>query len=126
VVLLGVVEVLAAIAGIAVGGPWLAVAAVLYLGFALFTIAAVRGGIPVQSCGCFGREDTPPTMIHIVYNLTATAAIGFLALTGGAAVPWAAAATEMALFVGFSLVGGYLSYLLLAQLPQTLALVDRS
>jgi hypothetical protein len=126
VVLLGVLEVLSAIVGIAVGGRWLAPAAALYLGFALFTVAAVRGNLPVQSCGCFGREDTPPTVIHIVYNLAATAAIGFLALTGGAAVPWSAPSMEIALFLGFSMIGGYLSYLLLAQLPQTLALVYRS
>jgi hypothetical protein len=124
VVLLGVVEVISAMVGIAVGGWWLAPAAALYLGFSVFTVAAVRGRIPVQSCGCFGREDTPPTAIHIVYNLVATVAIGLLALTGGSPVSWSAPVVEIGLFLGFSLIGGYLSYLVLAQLPQTLALID--
>jgi hypothetical protein len=126
VVLLGVVEVLAAIVGIVIGGWWLAPAAILYLGFTGFMFAAVRGRIPVQSCGCFGREDTPPTTLHIVYNLSATAALGFLAVTGGSAVPWTYPTVDLALFLGFALIGGYLSYLVLARLPQTLALADQS
>ncbi len=126
VVLLGVVEVLAAIVGIVIGGWWLAPAAILYLGFSGFTFAAVRGRIPVQSCGCFGREDTPPTALHIVYNLIATAALGYLAVTDRSAVPWAGPAVELALYLAFGLIGGYLSYLVLARLPQTLALADRS
>jgi len=126
VVLLGLAELLAVIAGIAIGGPWLAPAAALYLGFTVFTLAAVRGRIPVQSCGCFGREDTPPTWFHVAYNVVATLAIGYLALTDQAAVAWTAPTLETAVFLGFSLIGGYVSYLLLAQLPQTLALVDQS
>lgn len=126
VVVLGVMEVLAAVAGMVFGGWWLAPAAALYLGFSVFTLAAVRGQIPVQSCGCFGREDTPPTSVHIVYNLTATLSLGYLALTDKAAIPWSAPGLEVALFLGFSFIGGYLSYLILAQLPQTLALANRS
>ncbi|HET7846614.1 MAG TPA: MauE/DoxX family redox-associated membrane protein, partial [Acidimicrobiia bacterium] len=55
VVALGLIEVVAAMAGIVAGGRWLALAGALYLGFSVFTFAALRGRIPVQSCGCFGR-----------------------------------------------------------------------
>jgi len=126
VVLLGLGEVVAASVGIVIGGGWLAPAAILYLGFTGFTFAAVRGRIPVQSCGCFGRDDTPPTTFHIFYNVIATMALGYLTITGQSAVPWSGSATEVALFLAFSVIGGYLSYLLLARLPQTLALVGKS
>jgi hypothetical protein len=121
VLILGVSEVAAAVFGIVVGGSSLALAAALYLGFSIFTFAAVRGRIPVQSCGCFGRDDTPPSVIHVVYNVSATIALGFLAVTGMPAVPWSEATIDVAMFLGFSLIGGYLSYLLLAQLPRTLS-----
>ena len=70
--LLGIFEVLAAAAALTMGGWWVAPAALLYLGFTGFTLAAVRHQIPVQSCGCFGREDTPPAVVHVVYNAIAT------------------------------------------------------
>ena len=124
VIVLGVLEVVAAVAGIVAGGRWLAVAAVLYLGFSMFTLAAVWGRIPVQSCGCFGRDDTPPTPLHIVYNIAATAAIGYLILTDQQAVPWSNSGIEVALFIGLSLIGAYLSYLALSQLPRTLSMLS--
>jgi hypothetical protein len=124
VVVLGVLEVVAAVAGIVAGGRWLAGAAALYLGFSLFTLAAVRGRIPVQSCGCFGREDTPPTALHIAYNVSATAALGYLVVTGQPAVPWSNSGVEIALFLGLSLIGAYLSYLVLSQLPRTLSMLN--
>lgn len=122
--LLGVLEVLAAATAITLGGWWAAPSALLYLGFTWFTWAAVRRRIPVQSCGCFGREDTPPTVVHVVYNSAATIALAVLVVSGGDAVPWSGPLPEVALFLGFGLVGGYLSYLLLAQLPRTLGLAS--
>lgn len=124
VVVLGVLEIVAAVSGMVAGGLWVAPAAALYLGFTFFTFAAVRGQIPVQSCGCFGREDTPPTALHIVYNLSATMAFGYLMITGQPAVPWSDPGIEIALFLGYSLIGAYLSYLVLAQLPRTLSITN--
>ena len=46
VVALGFIEVVAAVGGIVGGGRWLAPAGALYLGFSVFTLAAVRGRIP--------------------------------------------------------------------------------
>lgn len=122
--LLGAFEVLAAASALAMGGWWTASAAVLYLGFTWFTLAAVRRQIPVQSCGCFGREDTPPSVIHVVYNAIAALALLVLVVTDAAAVPWSGPALTLVIFLGFGLIGGFLSYLLLAQLPRTLDLAS--
>jgi hypothetical protein len=117
---LGVAEMVAAVTGLAFGGAWLAIGAVLYLGFALFTFAAVQKRLPIQSCGCFGREDTPPTTLHVVFNTVSTIALAYLVFTGASAVPWAEPPLELALYLSFSMVGAYLAYLVLSQLPRTL------
>lgn len=58
------------------GGRPLAVAvAVVYGAFAVFVAHALRVGVD-GSCGCFGREDTPPSWLHVVVNVgVATAAV---------------------------------------------------
>jgi hypothetical protein len=122
---LGVTEILAAAAGLAWGGIWLLGALGLYAGFAVFTLLAVKEKIPVQSCGCFGREDTPPTWAHVVFNGLSTVAIGYLVAVNRAPVPWSEPGGQILLFSVFGLIGAYLSYLLLVQLPRTLAEVGR-
>ena len=69
---LGVVEiVVAAAAGITFERPLLALLAAMYLAFAAFVAAALGANTPLQSCGCFGRADTPPSTVHLGLNLTA-------------------------------------------------------
>jgi hypothetical protein len=119
--LLGALEVAASIAGLLLGGPWVIPAAVLYFGFFAFTWMAVRRVIPVQSCGCFGREDTPPSWFHIGFNLVALAALVMLAVTDGSPIPWDASIVETSVYLGYAALGTFLSYLLLTRLPQTLA-----
>lgn len=69
---LGGTEVVVGVAAIITFLPAvLALAAALYLGFAAFVAAALRAGTAVQSCGCFGRADTPPTALHLVSNVVA-------------------------------------------------------
>jgi hypothetical protein len=63
-----------------------AVVALSYLSFTAFVARALVRRLPVGSCGCFGRVDTPPSAWHVGVNLgCATAAVG-AALTGPA--PW--------------------------------------
>ena len=46
-----------------------ALVALSYLGFAgVVAVARWRGG-PLATCGCFGRPDTPPTVLHLVLDL---------------------------------------------------------
>ncbi|MGH8916076.1 MAG: MauE/DoxX family redox-associated membrane protein [Acidimicrobiia bacterium] len=121
---LGLTEIVAAIAGLALGTKWLALAALLYLGFAVFTTAAVRRRLPIQSCGCFGRADTPPTNIHVTFNIVATVALAYLAIATRQVMPWEGPPLELALYLSFSLIGAYLAYLVLSQLPRTLHLTN--
>ncbi len=120
--LLGTVEMVVAVAALAVGG-WSALLAAsgLYLAFAVFTFSALINRIPLQSCGCFGREDTPPTSIHVVYNLVSAVAIGIL-VTGPAPIDWTTGIIELALYLVFASIGVYASYLLMTRLPQLLEL----
>jgi hypothetical protein len=70
---------------VAVGGEllWLGVAA-SYAGFAAFVLVALRRGTMIGSCGCFGREDTPPHPTHVALNLAlaATSLIAAATLSG--------------------------------------------
>ena len=118
---LGACEIVVGLGGLALGGVTAGAAALLYAGFTVFTFAAVRKRIPIQSCGCFGREDTPPSVIHVAYDATAAAAIGFVALNNGP-VDWAMPSLDLVLYLGFAAVGVVASYFLMTRLPQVLAL----
>jgi hypothetical protein len=66
-----------------VGGPVAAGLVVAsFLGFAAFVAGALRAGTAVGSCGCFGREDTPPRPRHVAVDV-ALAAAAAVALAGG-------------------------------------------
>lgn len=119
---LGTLEIVAAIAGTILGGPASAVVGVLYLSFAVFVAIALKRELPLQSCGCFGRDDTPPTRGHLLFNtVSAVAAFGVAA---GGESPFALLADQplAALpYAAFVALGVWVVYLLLAELPQTLA-----
>ncbi len=119
--LLGGTEVAASIVGLAFGGPWVSGAALLYLGFLTFTWLALRNVVPGQSCGCFGREDTPPSWIHVGYNLAGLIALVSVVVGDGSPIPWDAPMVEAALYLAYAAVGSFVSYLLLARLPNNLA-----
>jgi hypothetical protein len=58
-------EVIVGAAALVVVGPALAgTVAASYVAFAGFVVLARRRGGPLASCGCFGRPDTPPTVLH--------------------------------------------------------------
>jgi hypothetical protein len=93
--------------------------AAIYLGFAGFVAYALLRRLPLQSCGCFGRSDTPPGWLHVGVNLSAAGVAGALALGGGgdligllreqpaAGIP----------YLGFVGIGAVLTALLLSELP---------
>lgn len=110
-----VVAVAAVVWPLAVG-----VASLAYVGFVVFTAVAARRDTPLRTCGCFGRDETPSSPLHLVFNVVATGALGFLAVTGTPLLP-ALPGLELVGFVAFAALGVYAAYLLLAVLPETLA-----
>ncbi|MET0567005.1 MAG: MauE/DoxX family redox-associated membrane protein [Acidimicrobiia bacterium] len=117
---LGTVELAASVMGLLLGGPWVIAATVLYIGFLVFSWLALRNIVPVQSCGCFGRDDTPPSWFHVVFNVTALIALVVVGVTDGSPIPWDAPTVETSVYLGYAALGTFLAYLLLTRLPQTL------
>jgi hypothetical protein len=65
-------------AALVVGGPVVAaLVAASYVAFTAFVISALRADVPVGTCGCFGRPDTPPRVLHAVID--AVLALGAVA-----------------------------------------------
>jgi hypothetical protein len=80
--LMGGGEVVVGLGAALTGWPWLAaLVAVAYAGFAGFVGAALRRGTPLQTCGCFGSVDTPPTRIHLVVDIAASVVAAAAAAT---------------------------------------------
>jgi hypothetical protein len=124
--LLGLAEVVGTIVALVTAGTSVLLAVGLYAAFAAFTLAAVVFRLPLQSCGCFGREDTPPTILHVAFNFIATSALLFLFFTGSAPIDWALPALDLALYLGFTVMGVYATYLLMTRLPQVLELAGET
>jgi hypothetical protein len=76
-------ELALGVLAIVAGGPvvWL-LAALSYAAFAIFVGSALARDLPIGSCGCFGRTDTPPHPVHVLLNaaLAAVAVTAALAL----------------------------------------------
>jgi Methylamine utilisation protein MauE len=121
---LGAVELTLGATALVTGArPLLALTAAAYLAFAAFVAAALLSGAPLQSCGCFGQRDTPPSVVHLATNLAA-AVVLLIAAAGDlpkpadvlADQPWHAAP-----FVLLVLISLELSYLVFTALPAVLA-----
>ena len=72
--LVGASEAAAGVAALFLGGAAAWAVGLLYAAFALVVLRAVLTG--ADSCGCFGRLDAPPSLIHVVGNLV-LAAVSF-------------------------------------------------
>jgi hypothetical protein len=121
--MLGATELVLGAAALVTGSrPLLALTAAAYLAFAAFVVMALLSGSPLQSCGCFGQRDTPPSAVHLAMNVTA-AVVLLVAAAGNlpkpadvlADQPWHAAP-----FVLLVLLSLELSYLVLTALPAVL------
>jgi hypothetical protein len=125
----GVVEAVIGVSALVTGGTVSAVLVALsYLGFLGFVLAALRRDVPVASCGCFGKVDTPPSRVHVGVNLVAVAAALTVAVDPGAGIadtvrgqPLAGIPYLLLVTLGVSLV-----FVALSSLPQTLALVPNT
>jgi len=117
---------LAVAAGALAGGGRLfaGLVAASYLAFAIFVLVALRGGVPLSSCGCFGVADTPPTAVHVGINVAATAVAGAVAL-GWAHAGGLPDITTMegslllrVVFVVLTAASAWLAYVALTELPK--------
>lgn len=61
--------------------------ALLYLAFAAALARLLRSGADLDSCGCLGATDAPPSWIHVTFNLAAVAIACVAALLGSASLP---------------------------------------
>ena len=66
--------------------PFAAALGLSYLGFAGFVLLALARRVPISSCGCFGREDTPPTMVHVAIDLACAGVAAAVALGDGGTI----------------------------------------
>lgn len=109
-------------AALTVGGPILwGLVALSYLGFAAFVGAALQKGTMIGSCGCFGREETPPHGSHVVLNVALAGTAALLAARGPVAVDELAAHPGTAVGVVITAaVAVYLLYATFVVLPRTL------
>ena len=105
---------------------WLVAAS--YLAFAAFVVAALRAGTMIGSCGCFGREDTPPHPLHVVIDvaLAATAAAAAVRGVGSPLDAIAEAPGEGAVVAGLSVLAVAILYVAMVDLPRVLRQPRRS
>lgn len=119
---LGVTEVVVGVAaGITFSPALLALLAAAYLAFTAFVVVALGSHAPLQSCGCFGQADTPPSRAHLVLNISAAVTVLTALSTGTPALrvtvsdqPWHAVP-----FLLLAVVCVYLCVLVLTVLPLT-------
>lgn len=70
--ILGAFEAVLAIAAAITGAPALVFGvAASYLAFTLFVVVALARRLPIGTCGCFGKLDSPPSWTHVGVNLAA-------------------------------------------------------
>lgn len=120
----GAAEAALGVAVLVGGAPVLAVlVAASYVAFTAFVAVALVRGTPLGSCGCFGAIDTPPTLLHVVVNLTAAAVAAAVAAGPGGSLaevlagqPWAGVP-----FLVFTGTATHLVFVALTALPQALA-----
>jgi len=86
--LMGLMEIIlgvsAAVTGSAVA---MALVGVAYFLFAIVVVAAMKAKTQIQSCGCFGKTDTPPSWLHLISNVLFAIVALVSALKGGESFP---------------------------------------
>jgi hypothetical protein len=125
--LIGVVELgiaAAALLGLPGGAALLAAA---YASFAAFVVLALVRDRPLTSCGCFADPDVPATTAHVAVTAAMALCGSAVAFGTPADLPTllsGSAGAALGTLLGGVLVG-WLSYLLLSELPRVSALAAR-
>ena len=109
-------------------GDWIAGLAIVlfYAAFSVFVANALVRGLPVASCGCFGKEDTPPTWIHIAITMLGMAA-GVTAIVSppGDVVEVVSGDANLLIFLAMTGIAFSFAYISLTTLPKTLGAARR-
>jgi uncharacterized membrane protein YphA (DoxX/SURF4 family) len=109
--LVAIAEVAIGVGALVVGTPILfAAQALLYALFLGWVATALAKGVPIASCGCLGRADTPPYVGHLILNAIAIFASAGAVLTGPVEVSGLLQLMAMTLPV---LVGAALAWIVL-------------
>lgn len=100
-----------------------AAVAMSYAAFAAFVTLALRRGSQVNSCGCFGAADAPPTVGHLTFDLAAASTAAWAAVHPHPGVIDLLRGQPLAglPLMAVVLTTSYLAYLVLAALPRTAA-----
>jgi len=121
----GAFEAALAIAAALTGAPILALAVgVSYVAFSAFVVVALMWKLPIGSCGCFGRVDTPPSRGHVVLNVGAVVAcIGAAGASGDAGLLHGLGDLPLAGIPFLALVGlgAYAAFATMTVVPQLTA-----
>lgn len=117
---IGLMEIATGIIALAIGGAAIAaVTGALYAAFAVAVVRAIAVGAP--SCGCFGRTDAPPSLVHVIGNIVFAGA-SFAAI--GASTPLEVMDDQPAGGVAFVVLIGVIAGLALivfTALPEAMA-----
>ncbi len=116
--LLGGTEIAISILALGIGGIWVGLAGLMFGAFTIFLLVAMVRDLPIQSCGCFGKDDTPPTVTHVVFNTVAMISLFVAARGSSGLIDWSVGPVELLLVASFLGAGAYAAYLLLAELPR--------
>jgi hypothetical protein len=123
-------EVLVGAAAVLVPGrATAALVCAAYLVFSGFVgLALARGGV-LESCGCFGKADTPPTRAHLAVTALLAVAAGALAVAPPGGPVWTADSLTRpatSVLLGFAALLAVLAHAVMAVLPLATPAAARS
>jgi hypothetical protein len=124
----GALEVVIGIVAVLTGAtiPALLVAASFAL-FTAFVVVALVRHVPIGSCGCFGKVDTPPSLVHVGVNAGAVVTALAVALGPGGGIGEVLADQPLLglPFLALVAIATYAAFLAMTLVPQLRALETR-
>jgi hypothetical protein len=100
----------------------------MYGSFAAFLLYVIAAKLPVESCGCLGERDAPPSLVHVALNGSASIIAFLVALRPVQGAPEALLDLSYAAvpFALGCLAAAYAAYLAVAVLPELLLAYGRA